>query len=54
MVVHPAYGNYSGTLVNAVAFHLKELPLFASGEIRPGLVHRIDKDTFRILVLAKE
>jgi len=53
MVVHPAYGNYSGTLVNALAFHLKDNPLFATGEIRPGLVHRIDKDTSGILVMAK-
>ena len=53
MVVHPGYGNYSGTLVNALAFHLKDNPLFAEGEIRPGLVHRIDKDTSGILVIAK-
>jgi 23S rRNA pseudouridine1911/1915/1917 synthase len=54
MVVHPGYGNYTGTLVNAVAYHLKDNPLFASGELRPGLVHRIDKDTSGILVLAKD
>lgn len=54
MVVHPAYGNYSGTLVNAVAYHLRDNPLFASGELRPGLVHRIDKDTSGILVMAKD
>lgn len=53
MVVHPGYGNYTGTLVNALAFHLKDNPLFASGELRPGLVHRIDKDTSGILVIAK-
>ena len=53
MVVHPAYGNYTGTLVNALAFHLRDNPLFASGELRPGLVHRIDKDTTGILVIAK-
>ncbi len=53
MVVHPGYGNYSGTLVNAVAFHLKDLPLFQAGEMRPGLVHRIDKNTSGILVMAK-
>jgi len=53
MVVHPGYGNYTGTLVNAVAFHLKDNPMFASGELRPGLVHRIDKDTSGILVMAK-
>lgn len=53
MVVHPGYGNYTGTLVNALAYHLKDNPLFASGELRPGLVHRIDKDTSGILVIAK-
>lgn len=53
MVVHPAYGNYTGTLVNALMWHFKDLPLFQSGELRPGLVHRIDKDTSGILVIAK-
>jgi 23S rRNA pseudouridine1911/1915/1917 synthase len=53
MVVHPGHGNYTGTLVNALTFHLKDLPLFQSGEIRPGLVHRIDKDTSGIMVIAK-
>jgi len=53
MVVHPAYGNYSGTLVNALMWHFKDLPLFQTGELRPGLVHRIDKDTSGILVIAK-
>jgi 23S rRNA pseudouridine1911/1915/1917 synthase len=53
MVVHPGYGNYTGTLVNALAFHLKDQPLFSTGELRPGLVHRIDKDTSGILVIAK-
>lgn len=53
MVVHPGYGNYTGTLVNALAYHLKDNPLFSSGEMRPGLVHRIDKDTSGILVIAK-
>jgi 23S rRNA pseudouridine1911/1915/1917 synthase len=53
MVVHPGYGNYSGTLVNALAYHLKDNPLFNEGEMRPGLVHRIDKDTSGILVIAK-
>lgn len=53
MVVHPAYGNYSGTLVNALMWHFKDLPLFSSGELRPGLVHRIDKNTSGILVVAK-
>jgi 23S rRNA pseudouridine1911/1915/1917 synthase len=53
MVVHPGHGNYTGTLINALMWHLKDLPLFQSGEIRPGLVHRIDKETSGILVIAK-
>src|SRR5512137_2880997 len=53
MVVHPAYGNYSGTLVNALMWHFKDLPLFSTGEQRPGLVHRIDKNTSGILLVAK-
>jgi len=53
MVVHPAYGNYTGTLVNALMWHFRDLPLFQSGELRPGLVHRIDKNTSGILVIAK-
>ncbi len=53
MVVHPAFGHESETLVNALAFHLREIPLFASGEMRPGLVHRIDKNTSGLLVIAK-
>ncbi|MFP4060895.1 MAG: RluA family pseudouridine synthase [Bacteroidales bacterium] len=53
MVVHPGYGNYTGTLVNALMYHLKDEPLFSSGELRPGLVHRIDKNTSGILVIAK-
>lgn len=53
MVVHPAYGNYSGTLVNALMWHFRDLPLFNSGENRPGLVHRLDKNTSGILVIAK-
>jgi len=53
MVVHPAYGNYSGTLVNALMWHFKDLPLFQTGELRPGLVHRLDKNTSGILVIAK-
>ena len=53
MVVHPAYGNYTGTLVNALMWHFKDLPLFQAGELRPGLVHRIDKNTSGILVIAK-
>jgi len=53
MVVHPGHGNYTGTLVNALAWHLKDLPLFNSEDPRPGLVHRIDKDTSGLLVVAK-
>ncbi len=53
MVVHPGYGNYTGTLVNALMFHLRDNPLFQSGEERPGLVHRIDKNTSGLLVVAK-
>jgi 23S rRNA pseudouridine1911/1915/1917 synthase len=53
MVVHPAYGNYNGTLVNALMWHFKDLPLFQSGETRPGLVHRLDKNTSGIMVVAK-
>jgi 23S rRNA pseudouridine1911/1915/1917 synthase len=53
LVVHPGYGNYTGTLVNALMFHLRDNPLFHSGEERPGLVHRIDKNTSGLLVVAK-
>ncbi len=53
MVVHPGYGNYTGTLINALMYHLRDNPLFQSGEQRPGLVHRIDKDTSGLLVIAK-
>lgn len=53
MVVHPAPGNYSGTLVNALMFHCKSSLSGINGEIRPGIVHRIDKDTSGLLVVAK-
>lgn len=53
MVVHPAHGNYTGTLVHALMWHFKDLPLFNTGEARPGLVHRIDKNTSGLLVIAK-
>jgi 23S rRNA pseudouridine1911/1915/1917 synthase len=53
LVVHPGHGNYTGTLVNALAFYFKDLPLFNSEDPRPGLVHRIDKDTSGLLVVAK-
>lgn len=52
MVVHPAPGHHSGTLVNALLFHFKDLSDI-SGQIRPGIVHRIDKDTSGLLVVAK-
>ena len=53
MVVHPSYGHYTGTLVNALAWHLRGNPLFKENDPRPGLVHRIDKDTSGLLVIAK-
>ncbi|MBO0322563.1 RluA family pseudouridine synthase [Muricauda sp. CAU 1633] len=51
MVVHPGHGNYSGTLINALVYHFDNLPNNSSE--RPGLVHRIDKDTSGLLVIAK-
>ncbi len=53
MVVHPANGNEDGTLVNALMFHCKDSLSGINGEIRPGIVHRIDKDTSGLLVVAK-
>lgn len=53
MVVHPAVGNYTGTLVNAVMFHCGERLSSINGVIRPGIVHRIDKDTSGLLMIAK-
>ena len=53
MVVHPGYGNYDGTLVNALSFHFKNLPSNNSDSTRPGLVHRIDKNTTGLMVIAK-
>ncbi|MBX2964792.1 MAG: RluA family pseudouridine synthase [Cyclobacteriaceae bacterium] len=53
MVVHPAYQNWSGTLVNALAYHFANLPQLPGNEGKPGLVHRIDKDTSGLLVIAK-
>ena len=53
MVVHPAYQNWSGTLVNALAWHFQNLPEMPGNDGRPGLVHRIDKDTSGLLVIAK-
>ncbi|OQX96514.1 MAG: RNA pseudouridine synthase [Bacteroidetes bacterium 4572_117] len=53
MVVHPSFGHYSGTLLNALAYHLRDNELFKSDEERPGLIHRIDKNTSGILLVAK-
>lgn len=53
MVVHPAYGNYTGTLMNALVYHFSNLPASAKNMDRPGLVHRIDKNTSGLLVIAK-
>jgi 23S rRNA pseudouridine1911/1915/1917 synthase len=51
LVVHPGHGNYTGTLVNGLAYHFENLPMNSSE--RPGLVHRIDKNTSGLLVIAK-
>jgi len=53
MVVHPGYGNFSGTLVNALVYHFQELPEMEGNEGRPGLVHRLDKNTTGLMVIAK-
>ena len=53
MVVHPAAGNYTGTLVNALLYHCKDSLSGINGVIRPGIVHRIDKDTSGLLIVAK-
>ncbi len=53
MVVHPAFQNWSGTLVNALTYHFQNLPEMKGNAGRPGLVHRIDKDTSGLLVIAK-
>lgn len=53
MVVHPAPGNYSGTLVNALLYHCKNSLSGINGELRPGIVHRIDKNTSGLLIVAK-
>ena len=54
MVVHPAPGNYQGTLVNALLFHCKDSLSAINGVVRPGIVHRIDKETSGLLVVAKD
>jgi 23S rRNA pseudouridine1911/1915/1917 synthase len=53
MVVHPGYGNYTGTLVNALIYHFQHLPLYQQKQPRPGLVHRLDKNTSGIMVMGK-
>jgi 23S rRNA pseudouridine1911/1915/1917 synthase len=53
LVVHPGHGNYSGTLVNGLAYHFKDNPSFNATDPRLGLVHRIDKDTSGLVVIAK-
>lgn len=53
MVVHPAHGNWSGTLVNGLVYYFENLPEMKGNTGRPGLVHRIDKDTSGLLVIAK-
>jgi len=53
LVVHPGFGNYDGTLLNAIAYHLKDNKNFDPNDSRLGLVHRIDKDTSGLLLIAK-
>jgi 23S rRNA pseudouridine1911/1915/1917 synthase len=53
MVVHPGYNNYTGTLVNALVYHFNQLPTLPGNDGRPGLVHRIDKDTSGLLLISK-
>jgi len=53
MVVHPGFNNYTGTLVNALVFHSQQLPQMPGNDGRPGLVHRIDKDTSGLLLVSK-
>ena len=53
MVVHPGFNNYTGTLVNALVYHAQQLPQLSGNDGRPGLVHRIDKDTSGLLLISK-
>jgi len=53
MVVHPGYNNYTGTLVNALVYHFQQLPTLPGNDGRPGLVHRIDKNTSGLLLISK-
>ncbi len=54
MVVHPGFNNYTGTLVHALAYHFQHLPNLKGNQSRPGLVHRIDKDTSGLLLISKD
>jgi 23S rRNA pseudouridine1911/1915/1917 synthase len=53
LVVHPGFGNFDGTLLNAIAWHMKDHPEFNANDSRIGLVHRIDKDTSGLILIAK-
>jgi 23S rRNA pseudouridine1911/1915/1917 synthase len=53
LVVHPGHGNYTGTLVNGLVYKYKDLPMYADEDPRPGLVHRIDKNTSGLILIAK-
>ena len=53
LVVHPGYNNYTGTLVNGLVYHFEQLPTMPGNDGRPGLVHRIDKDTSGLLLISK-
>jgi 23S rRNA pseudouridine1911/1915/1917 synthase len=53
LVVHPAFGNWTGTLVNALLYHAEQLSDYQDDALRPGIVHRLDKDTSGLLVVAK-
>jgi 23S rRNA pseudouridine1911/1915/1917 synthase len=53
LVVHPGFNNYTGTLVNGLVFHFQQLPTLPGNDGRPGLVHRIDKDTSGLLLISK-
>ncbi|MEJ6979331.1 RluA family pseudouridine synthase [Pedobacter sp. P351] len=53
MVVHPGYNNYTGTLVNGLVYHFQQLPQLPGNDGRPGLVHRIDKDTSGLLLISR-
>jgi 23S rRNA pseudouridine1911/1915/1917 synthase len=53
LVVHPGHGNYTGTLVNGLVYRYKDLPMYANEDPRPGLVHRIDKNTSGLILIAK-